>query len=120
MADWSPKFKPGQDITLTAGATITGGQLLQVSAANTVIPTSAAGPTWIGVAAQDAANGEKVVVRRGGVAKLISSGAIAAGARVIPGAAGVVVTIGAGSADHTVGTALEAAAGNLVLVAMDR
>lgn len=115
------KFRPGQDITLIAGATISDGDLLQVSAANTVIPTSAAGPTWLGTAAQDYASGATdVVVRRGGVQWLKSSGAIAAGARVIPGAAGVVVTIGAGSADHTVGTALTAAASNLVLVAMDR
>ena len=122
MGEARIKFKPGQDITLTAGADITGGQLVQVSTAadNTVIPTSAAGATWLGVARQDALSGEKVVIARGGVQTLISSGAIVRGARVIPGAAGVVVTIGAGSADHSVGTALASAAGNLVLVAMDR
>lgn len=122
MGDYSPKFKPGQDITLTASATITGGQLLSVSGVGTVAPTSTAGPTWLGVARQDAANGEKVVVSRGGVQRLTAGGAITAGARVIPAAAGKVVTIGAGSADHTVGTALTttAADGDIVDVAMDR
>ena len=120
MADHSPKFLPGQNVTLTAGAAITGKQLLYVSGVNTVSPTTASTPAWIGVARQDTASGEKVVIVRGGVQELISSGAIAAGDRVIPGAAGAVVTIGAGNAAHTVGTALTAAASNRVLVALDR
>lgn len=122
MADYSPKFKPGADITLTAGAAITGGQLVMVSTAadNTVIPTSGVVSSWLGVARQDAAIGEKVVVTRGGVQTLISSGAIVRGARVVPGAAGVVTTIGASDEDNAVGTALASAASNRVLVAMDR
>ena len=122
MADHSPKFKPGQDITLTAGAPITGKQLLAVSATadNTVVPTSAAASNWIGVARQDTAVGEKVVVTRGGVQPLIASGAIVRGARVVPAAAGAVATIGAADEDVAVGTALTTAVNNLVLVAMDR
>ncbi len=122
MGEANPKFKPGQDITLNAGATITGGQLLMVSNAadNTVIPTSGVVSGWLGVAAQDTASGEKVVVKRGGVQWLISSGAITRGARVVPGAAGVVTTIGASDEDTAVGTALTTAASNRVLVAMDR
>ena len=60
MGEANPKFKPGQDFTLNAGATITGGQLLMVSNAadNTVIPTSGVVSGWLGVAAQDAASGE--------------------------------------------------------------
>lgn len=122
MADFSPKFKPGADITLTAGAAITGGQLVMVSTAadNTVIPTSGAVSSWLGVARQDAAIGEKVVVTRGGVMLLGSTGAIVRGARVVPAAAGVVQTIGANDEDTAVGTALASASGNKVLVAMDR
>lgn len=122
MADHSPKFAPGKDFTLTAGAAITGKQLLMVSTAadNTVIPTSGVVSTWLGVARQDTASGDKVVVTRGGVQWLISSGAIVRGARVVPGAAGVVTTIGASDEDTAVGTALTTAANNLVLVAMDR
>lgn len=121
MGDYSPKFKPGADITLSAGAAIVGGQLLFVSGVNLVSPTTASVPNWAGVARQDAALGEKVVVTRGGVQKLIASGGITAGDRVIPGTAGKVVTIGAGNVAHSVGTALTTVAdGALVLVLMDR
>ena len=121
MGDYSPKFTPGRDFTLTAGAAITGGQLLVISAANTVIPTSASTAAWVGIARQDAANGDKVVLTRGGVQWIKADGAIAAGARVIPSSNGRVITIGAGNAAHSVGTALTTVAdGALVLVAMDR
>lgn len=121
MADYSPKFKPGQDPTLTAAAAITGGQLVYVSGANAVTPTAAAVATWAGVARQDAAIGEKVVVTRGGVQRIVASAAIAAGARVIPAALGRIATIAA-DATVVVGTALTAAAapGDVVTVLMDR
>ena len=118
MGDYSPKFKPGQDVTLTAGADITGGQLLYVSGVNTVAPTTASTASWFGVARQDTKSGDKVVVCRGGVQKPVASGAITAGDRVIPGAAGTVVS---STAANSVGTALTTAAnGATVLVAMDR
>lgn len=116
------KFKPGADITLTAGADITGGQLLMVSSSanNTVIPTSGVVTTWIGVAREDAKSGEKVVVSRGGVQELTSTGAITRGARVVSAAAGVVQTIASNDEDAAVGTALTTAASNKVLVVLDR
>lgn len=121
MGDYSPKFKPGMDITLSAGATIVGGQLLFVSGVNLVSPTAASVPNWAGVARQDTATGDKVVVSRGGVQKLVASGGINAGDRVIPAAAGRVITIGAGNVAHSVGTALTTVAdGAVVLVLMDR
>lgn len=122
MGEMNQKFKPGAEITLTAGATITGGQLVMVStsADNTVIPTSGVVTTWLGVAKQDAASGEKVVVTRGGVQVLGSTGAIVRGARVVAAAAGVVQTIASNDEDAAVGTALASAASNKVLVAMDR
>lgn len=121
MVDYTPVFAPGKDITLTASADILGGQLVSVSGINTVAPTSAASSIWLGVARQDAKTGEKVVITRGGVQLLTASGAIAAGARVIPGTTGRVVTIGAGNEDHAVGIALTTAADAAkVRVAMDR
>lgn len=121
MGDYTPVFAPGMDVTLTASADITGGQLVIVSGANTVAPASAAASNWLGVARQDAKNGERVVVTRGGVQSLTASGAITAGARVIPAANGRVVTIGAGNEDHAVGIALTTAADAAkVRVAMDR
>lgn len=121
MADYSPKFKPGHDITLAASAAVTGGQLVVVSGVNTVAPSSTSTPSWVGIARQDAGVGDKVVVTRGGVQKPVASGAITAGDRVLPAAAGRVATIGAGAAANSVGTALTTAAdGAIVLVLMDR
>lgn len=111
MADYVPVFKPGEDITLTAGAAITGGQLVYVSAANTVLLTSAATAAWLGVATTDAASGAKVGVTSGGVQEVVAGGAVAAGANVIPAADGKVVTIGAETNyARVVGIALTAAA----------
>lgn len=121
MADYSPKFKPGADITLTASAAVVGGQLLAVTGVNSVGPTGGATAAWAGVARQDAATGEKVVVTRGGVQKIVAAGAITAGARVAAAAAGRVADLGGGAAGNAVGTALSTAAdGALVLVWLDR
>lgn len=120
MVDYSPKFT-GQDATLTAGAAITGGQLLYVSGTNTVSPTAGSTAAWSGVARQDAAVGERVVRTRGGVQKIKASGTIAAGDRLIPANLGRVATLGAGNADHSVGTALTGGPdATVVLVEMDR
>ena len=64
MADYAP-VKPGEVLTYTAGAAITGGQLLAFTAADTVQPTS--GPTLAvaGVAGHDAATGQPVTVYAG-------------------------------------------------------
>jgi hypothetical protein len=54
----------------------------------------------------------------GPVLSIASSGAITAGAKLAAGAAGVVATIGAGSFQQVVGTALTTAAGNVVKAVM--
>jgi hypothetical protein len=117
MGDYSPKFKPGMDITLSAGGAVVGGQLLVVSGVNTVVPSSATSPVVAGVARQDAASGEKVVVCRGGVQKIVASGAVTAADRVAPAAAGRCAT----NATNSFGTALNTVAdGGTVLVLMDK
>lgn len=121
MPDYSPEFKPGQDITLTASADIDGGQLVSVSGSNAVAPADAGDVNWVGIARQDAKTGEKVVVTRGGVQKPVASGAITAGDRVAAAADGQVATLGAGDASTAVGTALTTAAdGDTVRVVTDR
>ncbi|MBF6399777.1 DUF2190 family protein [Nocardia cyriacigeorgica] len=121
MAEHSPIFNPGAAITRTASDAVTGGQLLIVSGNNTVAPSSAASGAWLGVAAFDAASGAAVTVLSGGVHELAASGAIAAGARVIPAAAGAVADLGAGTDySQVVGVALAAAAGGKVLVKLAR
>lgn len=123
MADYIPIFKPGEDITQTVGATaVVGGNLVKLSAANTVVPTTAAGSDWLGVATQDAAVGAKVGVTSGGVQELVASAVIAVGAMVVPAAAGKIATVGAGTFGQNVGIAMTAAAadGDKIRVKMAR
>ncbi|MGH3693243.1 MAG: capsid cement protein [Pseudonocardiaceae bacterium] len=122
MPDYIPIYKPGNDITLTVGATpVVGGNLVALSAANTVIPTTGATAAWLGVATQDAAVGAKVGVTSGGVQELVAGGAIAVGAMVIPAAGGKVVTVGAGTFGQNVGIAMTVAAdGDKIRVKMAR
>lgn len=121
MAEHTPIFKPGDAITRTTSAAVTGGQLLIVSGNNTVAPSSAVSAAWLGVAAYDAASGSPVTVLSGGVHELNASGAIAAGAAVVPAAAGAVATIGSETNyAAVVGTALAAAASGKVLVKLAR
>ena len=119
MAIYAPNYFPADSLTFTAGATITAGQLVYISAANTVSPTSAATAAWVGVAAHDAASGALVAVYTEGVHTLAASGAIAAGATVIPAASGAVAdqsTPSAANDIQVVGIALSAAASSLVTV----
>ncbi|QLF84815.1 scaffolding protein [Gordonia phage BBQValindra] len=119
MAEHTPIHKPGDAITRTASADITGGQLVVVSGNNTVAPSAGASAAWLGIAAFDAKSGEKVTILRGGIHELNASGAIAAGAAVIPAAAGAVATIGSETNyASVVGVALAAAASNKVIVSV--
>lgn len=121
MADYAPLFVPGQDFTLQASATITGGQLLAISGSETVAPTGSGTAIGLGVAARDAASGDKVLVRCGGVQRIVASGAVTAGDLLIPAAAGKVSTQAPGTAsNYVVGRALNTVAdGGTVFVKME-
>ena len=110
MADYLPKFKPGEAVTFTASAAVTGGRLVVATGDRTVGPAGADSAAVIGVAAFDAASGESVTVftRAGGIQRLTASAAIAAGAQVISAANGKIATVGAGA--NPIGIALVAAA----------
>lgn len=123
MADNAPLYFPSDRLPLTASADITGGQVVYVSGANTVAPTSTATSAWIGVAGHDALNGKQVVVYTSGVHQVPASGAIAAGALVIPAAAGAVAdqsTPSAANDVQVVGIALSAAASSKVVIKLGR
>ena len=81
MADYTPVALPGQTYTFTAGGTITGGDLVEISAANTVIKTvTLASTLYIGVAGHDATTGGKVTVTLGKVIhESVADGTITAG-----------------------------------------
>jgi hypothetical protein len=103
----------------TASATVTADQLLEVSGDGTVGPAGAASTAVVGLALAGAASGAAVrMLCFGPVLSVASSGAITAGAKLAAGAAGVVATIGGGTFQQVVGTALTTAAGNVVKAVM--
>jgi hypothetical protein len=98
MADYVPLYLPGKAFTSQASATTTGGQAVYVTGSGTVGPVGAAANIPIGVAAQDAASGDKLgVFGRGTIHRLTASGTVTAGDVVESAAAGAVAT-------HTQGT----------------
>lgn len=98
MADYLPLYLPGKSFTSQASAAITGGQALRVSGSGTVAPATQASHIIIGVAAFDAASGDKVTVfGRGTIHRLTAAGTVTAAEVVEGAAAGAVAT-------HTQGT----------------
>lgn len=121
MAEYLPVNTPGQALVFTASAAITGGQLLAISGNDSVAPAGAAAVNWIGVAAFDAAVGDRVTVYAGGVQELAASGAITAGSLVSAAASGAVTTAGATpAAGAVVGLAVSTAASGIVHVKLER
>lgn len=110
MADYVELFDEGDDLTFTASAAITAGQLVGVSGDKTVAPTSGATAAWVGVATTDAASGARVGVVSGGVQLPVASGAVAAGDLVMAATAGKVATFSGTNYAQVVGLALAPAA----------
>jgi hypothetical protein len=122
MADYVPLYLPGDAITGTASAAITGGKLVYVSGDGTVANTTSASTLPVGVAAQDAAaSGDKVgYFSRGTVHRLTASGAITAGGLVAAAAAGAVAAHTGGTNDNRVfGIALTTAADTATVEVME-
>lgn len=96
MSQFLPKFKAGSAITLTASATITGGQLVEVTGVRTVGPAGATSLAWIGTAAHDAASGGSVIVHLAGPVHLLTAAAdVTAGNLLVAAAAGTVTPLAA-------------------------
>ncbi|MDG3012463.1 DUF2190 family protein [Rhodococcus sp. D2-41] len=113
-----PLYRPGQDVTATAGAAITGKTFVDITGALnattgallTVSPATAAGKAF-GVAARDAASGGRVAVIRSAkvVIPVAAGGTFAVGDEVEVGAGAKAVKLASGTA---VGRALTAGAAN--------
>lgn len=113
MSAYVPNHLPGQNVTYVAGGTITGGQLVTLSATGrTVTVAGLAATAVVGIACHDAVSGQPVTVTRGGEQRPIASGAITAGARVMAGALGTVIvwTSGTDNPAICVGIALNTVA----------
>lgn len=125
MAEYTAHWPSGPK-TYTAGGTISGGQVVAISTADTVVATSGATTAWVGVAAHDAVSGDRITVLpvRGARHTLTASGTIAVGDQVVSAANGQVAALAAAggatagdinSARQVIGTAVTAATnGNAV------
>jgi hypothetical protein len=120
MAENLPVLKPGQALTLKASATITAGQLVAITGDDTIGPAGAASTAVVGVAGQDAAVNDSIVVWAGGVQNVLASGAVAAGSPVIAGAAGTVAASATPPAGQQVGICVRGGTGVLVRVQFGR
>lgn len=100
MGAYEPKFLYGDQITGTASAAITGGNVLCVTGSGTVGPAgTATAAKVVGVAANDAASAALVsYFPRGKVHVSTASGSITAGDQVVAGASGTVAAEAAASA----------------------
>jgi len=110
MPDYSPINSDGGLVTLTAGGTgLTGGQLVKMSADDTVIPTAATADRAVGVAAHDVGVGGRVSVwlLPGYIHELPPTSAVAV-------AAGNAVVADANGRINTATLATAAAAGTLI------
>lgn len=91
MANVTEYHSPADRLTYTATATITGGQLVELTGDRTIGPAGAGSVKCVGIAMQDCAVGAKVGVASEGVWPVVSGGVITAGMRLKCGAAGVAV-----------------------------
>ncbi|MDY0112700.1 MAG: DUF2190 family protein [Corynebacterium sp.] len=123
--DYVPLATSGIQWSCIAGAAITAGQLVAITAGSltgggvnpTVEPTSAATAAAVGVAAISVASGQPVSVYFGGLHVLAASGSVTAGDPVVAAASGAVADLGAGTTyDQVVGRAWSASSGGYVAV----
>lgn len=143
--DYVPTFLPGCSVTCVAGAAITAGQLVSITAgtltpgsvplgtpvvfsgtpnsatvAPTVSPTSAATDALCGVASNTVASGATLAVWFDGWHTLTTAGSITAGqpvsAAASGGVAGSTSTAGTTEYNAVIGHAASASAGGLVVV----
>lgn len=96
MGDYGPLWMPGDVITVTTSAAVTGGQCAVVSGNGTVGPSAGASAKVVGIFTTDAASGAVVGMHgRGQVHVSTASGAITAGDQIVSAAAGKVAALAA-------------------------
>lgn len=113
MGDYTPVHKPGQTISSTTSAAVTGGQLLEVTGDNTVGPAAAGSLKVVGQAAHDAASGKPITVHAPGrpVCEATAAATVTAGQRLKAAANGQVTPYvdGTDAVTQVVGLALAGA-----------
>lgn len=113
MSDFTPRYKPGHALTMTAGTGgVTGGQLVEVSGDMTVQTASAGSTAVVGQPGHDAPAGELVTVHLPGktVTTAVAAATVTAGDRLQAAADGKVTPLGdEDDSAARVGLALEGA-----------
>lgn len=123
MADYVATFMVGTHQTLTAGGVITGGDLVTLSGASTVVKAAAnASTSYIGVAGHDASTGVKVTVHiLKAVFDSIADGTVAVGDqltttatanRQVKSLAAAAVDVGASPTQSSINTAINQSVNN--------
>jgi hypothetical protein len=111
VSDYAPKYQPGEDPTYQLSAAGVGGNVMVLTAAGQIAPSSAAAAAIVGVLETDGAVGDFMAVSRGGVQRVVSSAAIAVGVGVMAAASGRVAAFTGTDYSLYIGTALTAAGG---------
>lgn len=94
MSDFTPIIPGPFGFTSTASATITGGQLLEVTGDNTVGPAAAGSQKVVGQAAHDAASGARLTVHgRGPITTATAAATTTAGNPLKAAASGQVTPL---------------------------
>lgn len=116
--DYLPVFAGAKPFTATCSATVTAGQLVEVTTTGNVGPAGAGSLKVVGVAGQDGINGSKITVWpiHGCVHETVTPAGVTAGATLLAAAAGTVdsgtpATLAAAGTD--IGTALTTATAGL-------
>lgn len=116
MADYIPLFPDASAITYTAKTAVIGGRLVEVAGDRQISHAAASSTKTVGIAGQDAAEGETVTVYSEGIQRPIAAQKVSAGDRVSAAADGKVAPGGT----PEIGTALTAAAaGSIVQIKLD-
>ena len=93
-----PYFRPGQEVTAQATASIPVNTFVKIVSGGTGtrphVAAAAADESAFGIAGRDAEEGDFVRIVRGGIAPVLAGGAITAGAAVYVGADGKAVSDG--------------------------
>jgi hypothetical protein len=121
MAESNPIYPGGnRPRSYTAGGTIAGGQVVELSAADTVIVTSGVSIKVVGVAADDAVVGEQVTVwpLAGVTHEVTATAAVAVGAVLTSSTTGGVVGAAAQTGTELIGIAATAAGAGGVKIQM--
>jgi Uncharacterized conserved protein (DUF2190) len=114
MADYTPVYGRPKAVTLTAGGTITGGQVLKFSAADTVVAADLNCTNYAGVAAHDAASGAPVTVLMGsGVIHETAAAAATSAAALVFAGSSTAGELGSANSSYNVaiGVAVRASTG---------